>query len=178
MRFIVVKACLWTKLRRSIYIRRAEHLNGNFGKDVTWSWGKTENIIRSSKFGGGARHPSLSSRLFALTFINIALRAARAGYALSPSTPLSVLDSIICHGLLGQSWNYRTRTTGTTLNSSLTDRLRSSPKNWNERRAPEGETRACPLILNIYCVCLDRKTWVMGCLGLFLCHWMYSKTFE
>lgn len=63
MRFIVVKECLWTKPRLSIYIRRAEHLNGNLGKDVTWSWGKTENIIRSSKFGGGARHPSLSSRL-------------------------------------------------------------------------------------------------------------------
>ncbi len=63
MRFIVVKACLWAKPRRSIYIRRAEHLNGNLGKYVTWSWGKTENIIRSSKFGGGASHPSLSSRL-------------------------------------------------------------------------------------------------------------------
>lgn len=60
MRFIVVKACLWAKPRRSIYIRRAVHLSGNLGKDMTWSWGKTENIIRSSKFGG---HPSLSSRL-------------------------------------------------------------------------------------------------------------------
>jgi len=89
----------------------------------------------------------------ALTFILLALRAARAGYALSPSTSLSVLDSIICHGLLGQSWN--DRTTGTTLNSSHTDPLRSSPKNRNERRAPEGENRACRLLLNIYALFLD-----------------------
>lgn len=98
-------------------------------------------------------HPSLSSRVSCSHFLILALRAARAGYALSQSTSMNVLDSIICHGLLGQSWN--DRNTGTTLNSSHTDPLRSSPKNRNERRAPEGENRACRLLLNISALCLD-----------------------
>lgn len=115
----------------------------------------------------------------ALTFINIALRTARAGYALSPSTPLSLSDSTICHGLLGQSWN--DWTSGTALNSSLTDRLCSSPKNRSECRAPEGENRACGLLLNISAVWLDsicQETSSYGMRWAFLWRWMYSKTSE
>lgn len=55
------------------------------GNDVTFPSGRTENIIRTAKFGGGASHPSLYPVRPALTLINTALRAVRARYALAPS---------------------------------------------------------------------------------------------